>query len=47
MSIAAATGVSSATAPFEFLFLVPFLYPVVSLVLLQLLKHPFGTVPTR
>jgi hypothetical protein len=29
MSIAAATGVSSATAPFEFLFLVPFLYPVV------------------
>lgn len=43
MSIASATGGSCvATAPFEFLFLVPFLYPIVSIVLAQLLKQRYG-----
>ncbi len=42
-SVASATGGSGmATAPFEFLFLVPFLYPVVSMVLVRLLKHRYG-----
>lgn len=41
MSVGAATAISSATVLFEFLFLVPFLYPVFSVVLLQLLKRRF------
>jgi hypothetical protein len=43
MSVAAATGISSATVVFEFAFLVPFLYPVVSLVLVEALKFRYGT----
>ncbi|MGA2099776.1 MAG: hypothetical protein ABSG34_01675 [Candidatus Sulfotelmatobacter sp.] len=40
MSIAAATGVGNlGVAPFEFCFLVPYLYPVASIVLLQVLKR--------
>lgn len=42
MSVAAATGISNATAVFEFLFLIPFLYPLVSVALVQLLKWRYG-----
>jgi nitrate reductase NapE component len=42
MSVGAATAISSATVVFEFLFLVPFLYPVLSVVLVQLLKRRYG-----
>jgi len=40
-SIAAASSVSG-VAPFEFLFLVPFLYPALSVVLVQLLKQRYN-----
>lgn len=44
MSIGAATGVgNTGVAPFEFFFLVPYLYPVVSIVLLQVLKRRYST----
>jgi hypothetical protein len=43
MSIAAATGVGNlGVAPFEFCFLVPFLYPLASIVVLQVLKRSCG-----
>ncbi len=42
LSIAAATAVSSATTVFTFLFLVPFLYPLASVVLVQLLKRRYS-----
>ena len=41
MSVAAATAVSSATTVFTFLFLVPFLYPLVSVGLVQLIKRRY------
>jgi len=44
MSVAAATAISSATVVFEFLFLVPFLYPLLSVVLVQLLRRRYGSV---
>jgi hypothetical protein len=47
MSIAAATGVGNmGLAPFEFCFLVPYLYPVASIVLLQVLKRRYSTQHT-
>lgn len=40
LSIAAASGgVGSGTGPFEFLFLVPFLYPIFSVILVQAVKQ--------
>jgi hypothetical protein len=45
-SVAAATAVSSGTGVFEFLFLVPFLYPVMSMVFVQLLKYRYGNRQT-
>jgi hypothetical protein len=42
-SVASATlGGTEATMVFEFLFLIPFLYPLVSVVLAQLLKRRYG-----
>ena len=44
-SVASATGGTDiATAPFTFLLLVPFLYPVASVVLVQVLKKRYGKV---
>jgi hypothetical protein len=46
-SVAAATGVGNmGIAFFYFLFLVPCLYPFVSTVLVQILKHRYNVVPT-
>jgi len=43
-SIAAATGVGNmGVGPFEFCFLVPFLYPVVSMVLLQIIRQRYSS----
>jgi len=44
-SIGAASSVSG-IAPFEFLFLVPFLYPALSVVLVQLLKQRYSSRQT-
>jgi hypothetical protein len=46
LSVASATAGSNATAVFEFLFLVPFLYPLVSVVLVQLLKRSYSSGQT-
>jgi len=44
-SIAVASGsVGTGTAPFEFLFLVPFLYPIFTMILVQLLKQRYSSV---
>lgn len=40
-SIAAASGGTSGMVPFDFLLLVPFLYPVASIILVQLLKQRY------
>ena len=40
-SVAAATGVSNATVVFTFLFFVPFVYPIISVALVQLLKRRY------
>ena len=40
-SVAAATAVSSMTTVYVFLFLLPFLYPIASVILLQLLKNRY------
>jgi hypothetical protein len=43
-SVAAATGVGNmGIAPFALLFVVPYLYPFLSVVLVQALKHRYGT----
>jgi hypothetical protein len=48
LGIAAATGVGNmGVAPFEFCFLVPYLYPVASVVLLQVLKRSNSTQPNQ
>jgi len=44
-SIGAASS-TSGTAVFEFLFLAPFLYPIVSMVVVQLLKRLYGVPQT-
>jgi hypothetical protein len=48
VSVASATAGSNATTVFEFLFLVPFLYPLASVALVQLLKRRYasGKIPT-
>lgn len=44
MSIAAATGVGNmGVGPFEFCLLLPYLYPAVSIILLQVLKRRYST----
>jgi hypothetical protein len=44
ISVAAATGIGNmGVAPFEFCFFVPFLYPVGSVVLLQIVKQLYAT----
>lgn len=44
-SIAAASGgAGSGTAPFEFLLLVPFLYPLLSMILVQLLRQRYNSL---
>jgi hypothetical protein len=48
LSVASATAGSNATTVFEFLLLVPFLYPLASVALVQLLKRRYasGQIPT-
>lgn len=44
VSVAAATGVGNmGIAPFAFLLVVPYLYPFLSVGLVQMLKHHYGT----
>jgi hypothetical protein len=43
LSVASATAGSNATSVFEFLFLIPFLYPLLSVILVQLLKRRYGS----
>lgn len=48
MSVAGATGVGNmGIAPFEFLFVLPYLYPFLSLGFVQALKHHYGTAQIR
>lgn len=43
VSVAGATGLgNSGVALFEFLFLVPYLYPLTTIILLQVFKHRYG-----